>query len=232
MKRSERTANRKFHIIYKTTCLVTGKFYIGMHSTNDLDDGYMGSGKYLRNSISKHGLEKHIMEILEYLPSRDKLRLREAELVNQDMLLNFDCMNLALGGDGGWELVNSNRTDAEWKAIQQAGGKAVLQLLSTRHAEKMKSDQAYSANIAEKIKLGIANMKTPRIWEYKHTEESKKKIVSAKKGKYLGISNPSSGKPWIYHLELKQCKKIQAEELEAYLAEGWLKGRKMVFAPS
>jgi hypothetical protein len=46
------------------------KYYIGMHSTNDLNDGYMGSGKRLWFSINYHGKENHACEILEYCKDR------------------------------------------------------------------------------------------------------------------------------------------------------------------
>lgn len=32
---------RKYHYIYKTTCLITNRYYIGMHSTDNLEDGYI-----------------------------------------------------------------------------------------------------------------------------------------------------------------------------------------------
>lgn len=35
----------KYHYLYKTTNLITNEFYIGVHSTYDLKDGYLGSGK-------------------------------------------------------------------------------------------------------------------------------------------------------------------------------------------
>jgi hypothetical protein len=43
------------YFIYKTTNLLNGKYYIGMHVTNQIDDGYLGSGKYLNNAIKKYG---------------------------------------------------------------------------------------------------------------------------------------------------------------------------------
>lgn len=38
----------KYHIIYKTTNLINGKIYVGMHSTDNLNDGYLGSGWILK----------------------------------------------------------------------------------------------------------------------------------------------------------------------------------------
>ena len=69
--------NRKYHYIYKTTCIITNRFYIGMHSTDNLQDGYIGSGKRLYYSIKKYGKENHTCEILEFLPDRLSLKNRE-----------------------------------------------------------------------------------------------------------------------------------------------------------
>ena len=78
--------NRQYHYIYKTICTITGKYYYGMHSTNNLEDGYLGSGKRLKYSINKHGKENHIKEILEYLPNRISLKEREKEIVNESLI--------------------------------------------------------------------------------------------------------------------------------------------------
>jgi len=87
------------HYIYKTTCTVNGKFYIGMHSTSNLDDDYIGSGKRLWYSINKYGRENHIKEILEFLPDRKTLGAREKEIVNEELLKDQFCMNLKKGGE-------------------------------------------------------------------------------------------------------------------------------------
>ena len=49
---------KKYHFIYKTTNLLTGRYYIGMHSTDNLEDGYLGSGKRLRHSVNKYGKDR------------------------------------------------------------------------------------------------------------------------------------------------------------------------------
>ena len=47
------TLKETLFTIYKTTNLINGRFYVGMHKTNDLDDGYMGSGKMIQRAIKK-----------------------------------------------------------------------------------------------------------------------------------------------------------------------------------
>jgi hypothetical protein len=44
-----------YYILYKTTNNVNGMIYIGQHTTNRLDDGYLGSGKRLRRAIKHYG---------------------------------------------------------------------------------------------------------------------------------------------------------------------------------
>ncbi len=78
----KRADRRKHHYIYKITRNDgSGKYYIGMHSTDNLDDGYFGSGQILWHSIKKHGKEIHSIEILEFLTDRESLKKRERELV-------------------------------------------------------------------------------------------------------------------------------------------------------
>ena len=84
----------KYHFIYKTVCIITNKYYIGMHSTPNLNDGYIGSGKIIKSSILKYGKSLHSFEILEFVDTLESLVLREKEIVNKDLLKDPLCMNL------------------------------------------------------------------------------------------------------------------------------------------
>ena len=95
-----RASRRKHHIIYKTTCTITGRWYIGMHSTDDLNDEYLGSGRRIISSIKKHGKGKHIREILEHCDSRQAASDRETELITPEVRADPQCMNCGPGGLG------------------------------------------------------------------------------------------------------------------------------------
>src|SRR5271168_1372693 len=96
------------HLLYRTTNILNSRFYIGMHSTKNPEDGYLGSGKRLKYEIQKYGRENFKKEILEELPTRTSLENREAEIVNEKLLADPLCLNLKNGGEGGWEEVNKN----------------------------------------------------------------------------------------------------------------------------
>ena len=87
-----------FYTIYKITNQVDGKIYIGSHKTSKLDDGYMGSGKYLKRAQELHGLDKFTKEILFVFDTPEEMYAKEAELVNEDFLATENTYNLKYGG--------------------------------------------------------------------------------------------------------------------------------------
>lgn len=91
----------KHFIIYKTTCLINEKFYIGQHETYDIHDSYLGSGLLLTSAIRKYGKNNFTKEVLYIFNNKNDMNLKEAEIINSDLLKDPLCYNLALGGQGG-----------------------------------------------------------------------------------------------------------------------------------
>ena len=88
------------YILYKTTNLVNGKYYIGVTNGNNFH--YKGSGTALLEAIKLYGHKNFKRETLEVFESeRDAFR-REAEIVNEDFVKNRDTYNIKVGGKGGY----------------------------------------------------------------------------------------------------------------------------------
>jgi hypothetical protein len=211
MARKEKT----IHYLYKTTCNVTGRYYVGMHSTNNLEDGYMGSGRRLRASIRKYGIENFSKEILGFFETRELLVEAEIKTITPEMITDKNCMNLMGGGSGGFI------SDEQQKHRSICAGKAF--------ADKLKNDIGFSEyHSTRSSELLKATHKEGKIkyntFEGKcHSDESKKLMSEKKKGTGLGETNSQFGTCWI--TKDGTNKKIKKEDLEIYLNEGWVKGR-------
>ena len=91
--------NKKYHYFYKITNLINNHFYYGIHSTDDLEDGYMGSGTRLHKAYEKYGIENFKKEILKFFDSREECAEYEMEMVTEELVNDNDCYNIILGGD-------------------------------------------------------------------------------------------------------------------------------------
>ena len=93
----------KFNFVYKITNIVNNKIYIGKHSTDNIKDGYMGSGLCLGRAIKKYGIDKFKREILYEFDTKKEAYLMEAKIVNKEFIKRKDTYNIKLGGEGGWD---------------------------------------------------------------------------------------------------------------------------------
>ena len=73
-----------FHFLYRTINLSNGKIYIGKHSSDSLDDGYIGKGKRLLQAIRKYGRQNFRREILRFCGSEEEAYLAEGLMVDKD----------------------------------------------------------------------------------------------------------------------------------------------------
>lgn len=153
-------SRRKFHILYKTTCHVTGRYYIGIHSTDEIEDGYLGSGVRLTRSVKKYGRQAHRREVIELVSDRNTLKIREAEVVTEELIASDDlCMNLIKGG-------NSN--DREFGITEET-----RKLLSEKSKAFTRTKEHYEKVVATRTANG----------SYARTNETIELIASKNRGK-------------------------------------------------
>ena len=193
-----RASRRKYHIIYKTTCLVTGRYYIGMHSTDDLEDGYLGSGVRLTRSVKKYGRDQHVREILECLPTREAASDREKELITEDLRADPMCLNCGVGGLGAFP----RPMDTEETKLKRS---QAAKRMHAQLTDEQRANRSAAISSANKLALNTPETKAAQSaaarkrWEdpkyieqmsealhaRKHSDEAKQKMAKAKLGKKL-----------------------------------------------
>lgn len=227
------------YIIYKVTNKINGKLYIGAHKTKNLDDGYLGSGKYLNYSINKHGIENFEKEILYVFDTTKEMYAKEAELVNEEFIAESNTYNLRIGGMGGFDYINHSGLNGTDIGVQ-------------RRKELLKNDPIWAAEFNATRNEGIRKYKktiSSEEWTRRgkkanktmlqrygkhsftgktHSEETKA-IMSAKAKERLKdpTKNSQYGTCWIHNNRVS--KKIDKNDLNEHLIEGWIKGRKIKF---
>ena len=211
---------KKYHFIYRTTCTVTGKFYVGMHSTDNLEDGYLGSGKILGYSRHKYGDENHVREILEYLQSREELKQREKEIVNEQLLSDPLNINLKYGGDGGWDQLNKDGRNVYGTNGKLGFGGENLAKGRTSEIAKLK----WKNHRAKYIKALALTQHLMVEAAKSESAKTKRAKTNCERNFQIGEKNSQFGTCWV----TKDSKplKIKKDQLDEYLANGYSRGRK------
>lgn len=177
------------HFIYKTTHKQSGKYYIGRHSAHNINDGYLGSGKWIRSLKDKTKLSREIL--LEVDSFEELLKAEEyliAEVLSDPLNMNFN--NRSVGFPSGD--LNIAKTDAERKRkrennwLQTKEGRRWLSENNPSKKDLVKEQRRIKAN--EQLLSGTHNFQK---------KETKKKRLEKAKNRFL-TSNP------MHNLEVRQ----------------------------
>ena len=211
-----------FYTVYKITNNLNDKFYIGMHKTENLEDGYMGSGKIIQRVIKKYGVENFTKNILHIFDNEIDMRDKEKELV----VISEQSYNLCPGGQGGFGYINSLPNALENQRIgRSAANKKLLEiygenwhLIISRKGQQVLKEKYPDLNKEVALrghKEGWLN------WSgKKHSAESIEKMKKSKQGYGVGSSNSQYGSKWI--TDGNSNKKIKADD---NIPTGWKQGR-------
>ena len=215
-----------YFYFYKITNLINKKFYYGVHSTNNLNDDYMGSGKLFKRAVGKYGKENFVKEVLFIFDTAEEMFAKEKEIVNKLFIESNNTYNIMEGGRGSFSHINEYGKNLYGQnGDMNHGGKNLINgnklksfLLEHGLLDKWKENVSYA--LKEKWKRDGFHW-TGR----KHKDESKKKIGEKLKLAQSGAKNSQYGTCWVYHSETNKNLKIKKEELQKYLTNGYVKGR-------
>jgi hypothetical protein len=202
---------KKFHFVYKTKNKLNGKYYYGMHSTHNLNDGYLGSGKQLRYAIRKYGKVNFELEIIEFFDSRELLIEGEKKIITDEIIKDKDSYNISYGGLGGVQ------NEEHRKKMREGSSKF--------QKEKWKDDD-YRDKISNMLRNNMKRnhelnkIKYDTFTGKKHSDDTKLKMSVLKKGKGLKSDNSQWGSKWITNGV--ESKKVNENEK---LPENWFYGR-------
>jgi hypothetical protein len=212
--------NKTFFIIYKITNQVNKKIYIGAHSTNNVNDEYMGSGYALGKAKQKYGLENFTKEILHVFDNENDMWEKEYEIVNEDFCRQADNYNVRVGGIGGWN--HWNGSDAQ-KESASRGGKTAIKKLTKFIREQKSNNTEWWQNWLENVrKSNSSENKNNNGWVHLSESEylERRKELSKRQS---GSGNSQFGRIWISNILTKEVKRISIDDL---IPDGWVRGKK------
>lgn len=184
---------KSIYVVYETTNLVNGKYYIGVtDSTKETFKQYLGSGRKLKQAIKRYGKENFNRVIIASFPDKKSAYRHEKAIVNSDLIMNPNCYNVSIGG-GGANCIPL-LADRE-KEIQQRylSGELVRDLMVEFGVnEKTIRRRLYKCSECKKKLDRLNNKKSPKLadlvgdeWERLFNEGVSVKDISEK----YGVSN-------------------------------------------
>ena len=245
----------KIRYIYKITLLcgsLKDHYYIGQHTTNNIDDNYAGSGCKVSAYYKKYGKiegETYIKEIIKYCNTLDELNEAEFQEIGDKYDLDPLCLNLAAGGKVctpsqetrlkiSKKLKYQTRSEEQRKHISEAA-----KIRSNKYPNLIINMAKHSWDHPTSERIEAARQ---RIIKYNKSEEHKQRVIEYNKSRILSpethermrnaqlgrklseetkqkLSEISKNTIWINNGE--KCKRILGNEINLYIESGWVKGR-------
>lgn len=166
----------EYHYFYKITNNINGKFYYGIHTTSNLEDGYLGSGKGIRLAIRKYGRKNFTKEILKFFDTREELSRYESENITEQMLSDKNCYNRKTGGDV-FHLKGGHLSEETKRKISESNkGKVPSEETRQKMSESQKKRVREPFSEEHRKKMSEVRKGKPK------SEETKRRLREKRKG--------------------------------------------------
>ena len=158
-----------YYSVYSISNKINGNIYIGAHETDNINDGYLGSGVLIKRAIKKYGKENFTKKILHICETREEMYSLEAQEIQKQQ----PDYNIHPGGHGGWQYVNENKMHVcWWNTATEEHKNRIKSELSKKHSGENNPMYGTSRTGEENPMFGK-----------KHSAETKAKQSKAKLGK-------------------------------------------------
>jgi group I intron endonuclease len=155
------------YFIYKTYS-PSGFYYYGRHSTLDINDGYLGSGNWIKSIKNKSNLKR---DIILFCENEQELIKKEEEYLKK-YINDPKCMNFNEKSTGFSSLNNPNKLIKGSKILSERIKGEKNGMYGKTHSDE------YKKYLSENMK----GEKNP-FYGKTHTEETKEKISKSNKGR-------------------------------------------------
>jgi len=183
-----------YYIFYKTTNLVNGKIYYGVHKTEILNDGYLGSGVAIKAAIKKYGRHKFIRETIRSFEDRESMYAYEREFVTEEIVGLETTYNQTIGGFGGFSHIDNygdknpmKDPDVVRRCVESHIKSGGYKTDKHKNASKNNLQKACDANLGKKRPEHSEFMKN----QMQHHWKNNKELIRDSLSSYFCLVSPS-----------------------------------------
>lgn len=185
-----------YGIIYVTVNKVDGRRYIGQHKCKNDNDSYLGSGKILKQAISKYGRENFERFTLYIADTEEELDQKEIEFISAFRATERELYyNINEGGNANRMCGKNNPMYGRKGTLAPSYGRTISEEERKRRSEAVKGDKnpwfGHVYTPEERLKFGS---KGEAHWNYGNhwSDEVKQKISKANIGKHFDKRGPKT----------------------------------------
>lgn len=168
-------------IIYKTTNLINGKFYVGKTIKNT--PKYLGSGVVIIRAVSKYGVENFQRETLQECNSIEELNEAEKYWIKETKAIELG-YNISTGGDGGDTFSGKSDEDKEILRKKMSTIQKIRPPFTEEH-KKLISEKISKSKLGKPRSKETIEKMSKSLKGIKRTDEFKEKLSVYNKGKIL-----------------------------------------------
>lgn len=129
--------------------MLNGRYYVGFHETDDLNDSYLGSGIFIKKAIKKYGAENFRKELLFVFNNKKDMINKEIEIVDDEFIKRPETYNMSKGGCG----LSTLTYDLKCETIMKI--KKSLQKIDLKERSKKRIETILSKDPLAFKKIGI-----------------------------------------------------------------------------